>query len=326
MAIWRGKQAQQDRAEGKLWLRWLAALSGGLIVVVGAGLFTLSRVTAFDGPQQFWQQKGKLVGVDVVEDTAADDSLYLAYDLTFESDAGLRVRGYMRAPRQPGRWPVVILLGGVRTGKLSAQLITPETPYVILGLDYPWDGPTKLTAIQFLWNLLPARRAMILTPSAVFLAIDYLETRDDVDPSSITLAGASFGAQLAIVAGALDERAGPVVVCYGGGDWTLILDGNMKLEPAWLRFGLARIGARLLAPIEPLDYVADIAPDPVILINGLDDNRIPSESVRLLYDAARHPKRMIWLPEGHISSRDQALLGRVLQAAVTALADLSTDG
>lgn len=324
MANWR--KEQQRGAVSKVWLRWFAALSGGLIVIIGAALFTLARVTAFEGPRQFWTQKGTLVGVEVVEDTAAGDSLYRAYDLTFESDAGLRVRGYMRAPRQPGRWPVVILLGGVRTGKMSAQLITPETPYVILGLDYPWDGPTKFTAFQFLWNLLPARRAMILTPSAVFLAIDYLETRDDVDRSAITLAGASFGAQLAIVAGALDERTGPVVVCYGGGDWTLILDGNMKLEPAWLRFGLARIGARLLAPIEPLDYVADIAPDPVILINGLDDNRIPVESVQLLYDAASHPKKMIWLPEGHISSRDQALLGRVLQAAVTALVDISADG
>jgi hypothetical protein len=39
----------------------------------------------------------------------------------------------------------------------------------------------------------------------------------------------------------------------------------------------------------------------------------------MLFEAARQPKQLIWLEEGHISSRDPAMLERVLQAAVQAL-------
>ena len=264
--------------------------------------------------------------ISAAVEPAAGDSQYSAYKVSLVSSEGYEVRGYLRVPRQPGVWPAVILLGGVRTGKMAAELISPDEPYIILGLDYPYSGPIKLTAVQFLTRVLAIRRAMLLTPSAVMLGIDYLRSRPDVRASRITLAGASFGAQLVTVAGALDPRAGPIVVCYGGGDFALLIDANLKDKPAWLRGGLARAGAWLLRPVEPLTYVQDIAPDPVILINGLQDDRIPFESVMLLYQAAREPKRLIWLREGHISSRDEALLGRVLSAATQALADLKEEG
>jgi hypothetical protein len=121
------------------------------------------------------------------------------------------------------------------------------------------------------------------------------------------------------VVGALEERAGPVLVVYGGGDYKTILEANLNLKPRWLSSALARAGAWLLDPIEPLHYAAEVAPRPMILINGLLDSRIPQQSVDTLFAAAREPKQLIWLEEGHISSRDPALLGRVLEAAVQAL-------
>jgi fermentation-respiration switch protein FrsA (DUF1100 family) len=57
----------------------------------------------------------------------------------------------------------------------------------------------------------------------------------------------------------------------------------------------------------------------VILINGLQDDRIPLHSVEAMYEAAGEPKELIWLDEGHISSRNTALLGRVLDASAAAL-------
>jgi fermentation-respiration switch protein FrsA (DUF1100 family) len=61
------------------------------------------------------------------------------------------------------------------------------------------------------------------------------------------------------------------------------------------------------------------------MINGIDDKRIPQRSVESLFEAARQPKRLIWLPEGHISPRNPALLERVMLAAVEALAELEAD-
>ncbi len=301
---------------------WAAATLGILGVVAA---LALQRALAFDEPEEFLQQKGQLSAVESV--ALAGDSLHAAYQLTLHSDAGYSVSGHLRVPRGASEAPVpgLIVIGGVRTGRLGAELVTPQQPYVILGLDYPWDGPTRLTAWQFIVRLLDIRRAMLLTPSAVMLALDYLESRPDVEASQIVLVGSSFGAQLIVVAAALDPRGSPVMVIYGGGDYAELLRENLKVKPVWLRNVLAASGARLLAPLEPLDYVADIAPRPVVMINGIDDKKIPRRSVESLYGAAKQPKRLIWLPEGHISPRNPALLERVMLAAVEALAELEAD-
>lgn len=296
--------------------KWALA-AGAALALLAVAAVALARELSFDEPDEFWRQKGELSVTEL--EPVGGDSLFEAYRLTLTSSAGFHVDGHLRVPRAQGRWPALIVLGGVKTGKRAAELITPPSPYIILGLDYPWDGPTRLTPWQFLVRLLAIRRAMLLTPSVVLLAIDYLETRPDRDSSGVVLAGASFGAPLVAVAGALDPRVGSVLVIYGGGDLTRLLDANLKVKPRWLRAGLARAGAWLLKPIEPLRYASDVAPRPLILINGLKDERIPRESVEALYEAAGEPKRLIWLEEGHIRPRNERLLKRVLQAASDAL-------
>ena len=303
-------RARRPWPKSGLWL-------GAALLLLAGGIVFLRQALSFDAPEEFWLQKGELTATEV--EPAGSDSLYEAFDITLVSSAGYRVRGHLRVPRREGRWPALIILGGVRTGRMAAELITPYSPYIILGLDYPWDGPVRLTTWQFLVRVFAIRRAMFLTPSAVFLAIDYLETLPEVDSSPVVLAGASFGAQLVTVAGALDKRAGPVLVIYGGGDWTALLRANLKVKPDWLRSRLASAGAWLLEPVEPLQYAGQVAPRPIIFINGLEDKRIPRHCVEALYEAAGEPKRMIWLEEGHISSRNPELIERVLQAAARAL-------
>ncbi len=91
------------------------------------------------------------------------------------------------------------------------------------------------------------------------------------------------------------------------------------MKPSWFRSLLARAGAWLLTPLEPLDYAGSISPRPLILINGSRDTSIPRKSVEALYGAAREPKRLIWLDEGHIRPRNTELIRRVLRAAYEAL-------
>ncbi len=272
---------------------------------------------SFQAPEEFYTQKGELTTADVTQ--VEGDSLYNAYQLMLNSSAEYRVRGYLRAPKERGRWPAVIVIGGTNTGKMAAELFTPEEPYIILGLDYPWEGPTRVNWWQFLIRIFAIRRAMLLTPSAVSLGADYLDTREDVDGDRMVFAGASFGAQLMAVAGALDGRAQKVLIIYGGGDYAELLRANLKVKPGWLRSAAAEVVAWLIEPIEPLDYVGQIAPRETIIINGRFDDRMPLTCVQRMYDVAGEPKRLIWLDEGHISSRNPELIGRVLAAASQAL-------
>jgi fermentation-respiration switch protein FrsA (DUF1100 family) len=286
-------------------------------VVSALAVGAVAKSLSFDAPDEFWRQKGELAAAELKP--LGQDSLYAAYGITLTSTAGYSVRGHLRVPVGKGPWPAIIVIGGVDTGRMAAELFTPEEPYVILGLDYPWDGPTRLSWWGFLRRLLKIRRALLLTPSAVLLAADYLESRPDVDIRRLVFAGASFGAQLIAVAGALDGRAGSVLIIYGGGDYAELLRANLKVKPMWLRSALAEAGAWLLAPVEPLEYVGKIAPRQTVIINGRYDDRVPRSSVEALYSAAGEPKRLIWLDEGHISSRNPEILERVLQAASDAV-------
>jgi fermentation-respiration switch protein FrsA (DUF1100 family) len=290
---------------------------GFSVILLVVAAVSLRLALSFDAPDEFRRQKGELSGADL--EPAGGDSLYESFHLALESDAGYRVRGYLRVPRAMGPWPAIIVIGGTNTGRMAAELFTPDDPYVILGLDYPWEGPLQLNWHQFLVRVFAVRRAMLLTPSAVMLGADYLESRPDVDISGLVLAGASFGAQLITVAGALDERASSVLIIYGGGDYAALLRANLKVKPLWLRSAIARAGAGLLAPIEPLDYAGLITPRRTVIMNGRDDDRIPIESVEMLYEAAREPKELVWLDAGHINSRDPESIERVLRAASQAL-------
>ncbi|MGD8868630.1 MAG: hypothetical protein PVI01_13415 [Gemmatimonadales bacterium] len=311
--LWRRKDPGEREGgrsgAGRLWLAAILLLLAIALAVVQA--------LKFDAPEEFWSQKGELAKVEVHE--AGWDSLYAAFEIELASSANYSVRGYLRVPRSGGRFPAVIVIGGTNTGRLAAELFTPEDPYVILGLDYPWDGPAQLSWWQFLVRVFAVRRAMLLTPSAVMLGADYLARRDDVDSSGLVYAGASFGAQLITVAGALDPRAGRVLVIYGGGDYAALLRTNLQVQPMWLRSALARVGAWLVDPIEPLDYVGQIAPRETIIINGRRDERIPVSSVERLFKAAREPKQLIWLDAGHIRSSRPETIAPVLAAASRAL-------
>lgn len=294
-----------------------ALILGAVMLLVVAVSGYLAHALAFDAPGGFWRQKGDLVAVG--EEPAEGDALHHAYQVTLTSSAGFSVGGHLRVPRQQGHWPALVAMGGVLTGRRTAELIKLAEPFVVLGLDYPWDGPRRLSPLGFLVRLLKIRRAMFLTPSAVLLAVDYLQRRPEVDSARVVLAGASFGALLMAVAGALDERASTVLLAYGGGDYAALLEGNLQQLPRWLRRPLARAGAWLVGPIEPLRYIAQVSPRRLILINGPDDDWIPPQCVEALYEAAREPKRLVWLEPGHVSSKDPESIERTVRAAAQAL-------
>ena len=204
----------------------------------------LKFALAFDAPDQFLRQKGELAGVEV--EPAEGDGLYSAYHVKLASSAGYGVRGHLRVPRVPGRWPSLIVIGGTNTGRMAAELVNPATPYVVLGLDYPWDGPTQLTWWQFLVRVLAVRRAMLLTPSAVMLGVDYLETRPEVDTDRIGVIGHSLGGQEATWLTWFDHRIKAGASSCGFSMIQAILDHQINHNMALYVPGFLKLGDSLI--------------------------------------------------------------------------------
>lgn len=299
-----------------------AVLAATGLAVAGLIAFWWRQVPAFEGPQTFLALKGELATVAMTP--VPGGACEVRYDIELRSSRGWSVRGHLRVPTCAGApLPGIVILGGIRTGRQAAALVRVPEPHVVLGLDYPWDGPRRLGLGGMLVRLPEIRRAVLTTPASLVLAADYLaKGRTDVRGDSLILIGASLGVPFAAAAAAIDERFATVALVYGGGDLPRLIDANFRRAhpqvPAWL----ARIGALVAAPVEPVRYVGAITPRRLVMVNGLGDERVPVECVDALYAAAKEPKQLVWLETSHITPRDQALLQAIIDATINALDSL----
>src|SRR5690606_13698547 len=69
---------------------------------------------------------------------------FISQSVTVRADTGLEVN--LRVSRPSGidePLPLVIILGGHRTGRDAVDLIGAPGPMVVAALDYPYDGPER---------------------------------------------------------------------------------------------------------------------------------------------------------------------------------------
>ncbi len=237
----------------------------------------------------------------------ADASLYrrvgdrAVYSIALGNDRGIELNGFLSAPEADGsRYPALIVLGGLRTGRNTIDFLTGYEGIVILSLDYPYEGKREdLSALEFARSIPRIRRAVLRTVPEAMIGVDYLLTRSDVDPERIILVGGSLGALFIPAIAACDERIAAAALLFGGGDIEKLMKANLK-GAGRLAAPAAWIAAVLLSPVEPADYIGEISPRPLFLLNGRNDPRIPSACVRVLEERAGENTTVRWIKAGHI--------------------------
>jgi dienelactone hydrolase len=254
--------------------------------------------------------RGALTLVDTTSSERRDG--YQFHTLSLGNDRGVVTTAGLKTPAVSGRrHPALVILGGLRTGSRTIEYLGDTGAMVLLALDYPYEGKReRLSAREFVAALPRMRRAVIETVPAVSMGVDYLLSRDDVDPDRIALVGGSLGAVFVPAAAASDHRIAAAAILFGAGDIEHLLRANIDL-PGWLAAPAAWAGAVLTSPVEPLKYVADISPRPLLMLNGIGDPRVPSECTQRLHATAREPKTTRWIEAGHVSVRDREFHERV---------------
>jgi hypothetical protein len=111
-------------------------------------------------------------------------------------------------------------------------------------------------------------------------AFDLLIERTQADASRIALAGASRGTIAAAVGAGFDRRFSPVTLLFGG-----------HATPFRARPSSAC----------PANYIARIAPRPLLMLNSRNDQTFPPGSaVKPLFALAGQPRDIIWTRGGHM--------------------------
>ncbi len=213
--------------------------------------------------------------------------------------------------------PAVLLLGGHRTGRDAVDLVGDPGGLVIVALDYPYAGPERIRGLRAGIGALPlVREALLDTPVAVSVALDWLETQPWVDGRHVELAGVSLGVPFAAAAGARDPRFRRVWLIHGAADNRAWLANNLESRIGW--GPVRRLAAGFLlglahgATLDTEHSAARIGPRELVIVQARDDATVPSDSAARFTAAATGPVETIWTEGGHVHPRKPETVRRLV--------------
>ncbi len=256
-----------------------------------------------------------------ISDTGTTNGVAHAH-FTYASFTGQRVPGIWAKPAQStGRLPVVIMLhgtGGKKEDMKGQMEKYAQAGFLAVAIDGPYHGERAAPgagnkdyqdAILAVWRGNPGHPFFYDTAWDVMRLIDYLQTRDDVDPKRIGLMGVSKGGIETYLTAAADPRIAVAVSCLGVESFRWALDNDLwshrtetipiALAAAAKDAGVATVDAafvrKLYDKVAPGIYgqfdgpamVPLIAQRQLLIINGELDLRTPKAAVQMCLDAAQ---------------------------------------
>lgn len=220
------------------------------------------------------------------------------YNVEFSSTHHQRVTGILSYPEQVGPPPpVIILIHGLGDNKdvdyiKAGEVLFREAGYAVLRIDLYNHGARKVEDFKFSFDG-PARyRSREVVTQSVFdlrRALDFIESREDLDHNRVGYFGISLGGMIGTILSGVDDRIKAPVIALAGGGMSLM-------------FGLQALSEEnknYLSIMDPIHYVEQITPRPLLMINAESDEVIPPSTSRSLYKKAKDPRKIIWYPATH---------------------------
>jgi cephalosporin-C deacetylase-like acetyl esterase len=227
--------------------------------------------------------------------------------VSFASPRGGRVPAIVGVPRQGNKpYPALILLhgyGGRKDDWGPLIVALSAKGWAAIAIDAMYHGQRAEPGQNILSNDWASNRAaFIQTIIDERRALDYLASRGDIDVKRVGLLGASMGAIMGSITTAVEPRIKCAVLAVGGGDWRQLVEKSQLGAVSVLREQLLAHWDEMadqMAGIEPLNFAPHIAPRPVLMLNGKQDNIVVPACSQELYDALGEPKEIQWFDSGH---------------------------
>ena len=294
----------------------------GVAIAVLLVVFLYVLELAIPKRNYFFERHGELTDVEIV---ASSDNGTVQKTVHLASTSGLEVRLRVARPAtEPGETlPVIIVMGGERTGKDAVDLVGSPEGVAFVALDYPYDGNQELDAFFESIAAIPdIQQAFLDSPPAMSLALDWVAQQPWFDADRVELVGASLGVPFTAVAGALDTRFTRVWLLHGGaknGPWVMHA-GRKYIENEFFRSIVGR-GALLLVygnSFEAIDWIPEIAPRPLVVVMAKDDDYVPAEAQAPFVDAAQSEHvELIWTEGQHIRPTRKEELQQLLDVVLS---------
>jgi hypothetical protein len=238
-------------------------------------------------------------------------------DVVLEGAGARAVRIAISLPASAGaeRLPVVVLMGGLRTGREALEHVPDLGRNVVVAYEYPLDEDHWRRGFLPV-QIVAARNAALAAPGQLAALVRWVRGRPWADPGRVSLVGVSLGALVLPAAQraatAHGESLGPSILAYGGTGLFDILRANLAEDRPWVGYGAAWLGSLGLRALEPAAHLPHLEGE-FLLINGQGDPRIPARSAAELHRLTPEPKEVRLLGSGHFDAGDQEFLAAVLE-------------
>lgn len=223
--------------------------------------------------------------------TPASFGLSDARDIEYGQLREIALRGWYAPSRNTAAVVFVHGVAGDRRSLADEAAILHKEGYGVLLLDLPghgmsggsqtWDGPER---------------------ESVSLAVDWLSKQAGIDQERIGAYGFSVGSQVLSLVAAKDQRIRALVLAATSPSIEARISYFHRHwgAPAALAASLLylQIGTNPWHP-SVRDVIGSIAPRPVLLLAGAEDNLVPAEQTQELFRLAHEPKQLEFFNTGH---------------------------
>jgi len=232
--------------------------------------------------------------VSLIKDTTS----FKEYHISYYSVNYKKVPGILTIPKNVSKpVPVIILLHGAGDRKTVDYIaygndFLLKNGYAVLRIDISKHGDRKedeydlsFTGETRYWS----REIITQTVFDLRRAVDFIETRPELDAKRIGYYGISLGGITGTIFCGVEKRVKVPVIVLAGGQFNLMYESK----------ALSSDAKDYTSIIEPLNFVEQIAPRPFLMINAENDDIVPPMMSKLLYKKAKKPKNIIWYPAKH---------------------------
>ncbi|WP_454907735.1 alpha/beta hydrolase [Variovorax gossypii] len=239
------------------------------------------------------------------------DVLGMRYEpVQFTSADGTRLSGWFlpaadRKNPKEAKGTVVHFHGNAQNMSTHWRFVAwlPKQDYNVLVFDYRGYGQSEGK---------PEPKGVFEDSNA---ALNYVRSRQDVDPERLFVFGQSLGGTNAIAVVGSGNRAGVKAAAIESTFYSYSSIANDKFKGAGLMVSDEYAASK---------YVAAVSPIPLLFIHGTADQVIPVEHSKRLLADAREPKRLIEVQgAGHLEPMTTLRFGSAYRKALTAFFESS---
>jgi dienelactone hydrolase len=270
-----------------------------------AGLFLLVALVAGCGggeqssvPSQFTYDDSKPLDAQI-KPTSFSTNEVRVDDVSFTGPGDTRLNAHLLTPSGvEGSHPAVIYAhgaGGDRQELLDEALQMAGKGAVTLTLDMIYSPQRARRLPEGMEGVRANSKREAEAVKEVRRAVDFLQSRDDVDEDEIGYVGWSAGARTGALTSGVEHRIKAFDLIAGGAapvsEYVKYFSGDLQDELE-----------TLLEKTDPLHFVALATPSKLLFQNGRQDEVVPEAALKALAQAGSEPKEVRWYDAGHAPS------------------------